>query len=104
MLNNLFRLFIVLLPKNFQGSWKKNFLEVLNGLLVQVIILAGHSALVGEHLSEGQVRVGVIRSTPRHQIVIDMSGLVTHVLIKPSIIFFQTIMLQNAFTLDLNPW
>ena len=104
MKNNLFCLFIVLLPKHFQGSWKKNFLEVLNGLLVQVIILAGHSALVGEHLSEGQICVGVIRSTSRHQIVIDMSGLVTHVLIKPSTNLFHIIMLQKAFTLDLNPW
>ena len=50
--NNLFGLFIVFLPKNFKGSWKKNFLEVINRLLIQVIMLAGHSALVGEHLSE----------------------------------------------------
>ena len=89
MYNNLFSLFIVLLPKNFQGSWKKNFLEVLNGLLVQIIILAGHSALVCEHLSEGEVCVGVIRPASRHQIVIDMSGLVTHILIKPSTIFLK---------------
>ena len=89
MYSNLFSLFIVLLPKNFQGRWKKNFLEVLNGLLVQIIILAGHSTLVGENLSEGEVCVGVIGSTSRHQIVIDMSCLVTHVLIKPSTILLK---------------
>ena len=80
---NLFGLFIVFLSKYFQHGRKKNLLELLNGLQVQVIILAGHSALVGEHLSEWQVRVGVIGSTSRHQIVIDMSCLVTQVLIKP---------------------